>query len=203
MCPFKLLLACPCLYKYAILNWRILHVLFGQEYRQYLVLCDDSEEDEVCEEIERLYSCIDKDSSSSSSSSSGKKRKKESKKDPEPEPKEEGKGKKEKKEKGKKAKKVGVLMFCFWTVFFGLVWEDKKGKKNKKVKKEEQAETPEEEKARLEKEEKKVLMKDAKKALVRFFRFGFGGFWILSGHCWYQCKAQDRHRAATEPFSIA
>jgi len=41
--------------------------LFFQEFRQYLCLCEDSEETEVSEEIERLYKAIDGDVSSSSS----------------------------------------------------------------------------------------------------------------------------------------
>lgn len=38
-----------------------------QDLKQYLVLVEDSEEKEHCEEIDRLYSCLDKDDSSSSS----------------------------------------------------------------------------------------------------------------------------------------
>ena len=38
-----------------------------QEFRQFLCLCEDSEETEVSEEIERLYKAIDADDSSSSS----------------------------------------------------------------------------------------------------------------------------------------
>lgn len=36
---------------------------------QFLILCDDSEETECCEEIDTLYQCLDADSDSSSSSS--------------------------------------------------------------------------------------------------------------------------------------
>lgn len=43
-----------------------------QEYRQYLCLCESSEEEETCEEIERLFRAVDEDSSSSSSEASKK-----------------------------------------------------------------------------------------------------------------------------------
>lgn len=44
-----------------------------QEFRQYLCLVEDSHEDEFCEEIDRLYSCLDQDDASSDSGSTGKK----------------------------------------------------------------------------------------------------------------------------------
>ena len=53
-----------------------------QDAKQYLCLVEDAEEEETCEEIDKLFQCLDKDASSTSSSSSDKKKKKKkSKKD--------------------------------------------------------------------------------------------------------------------------
>ncbi|CAK9073024.1 unnamed protein product, partial [Durusdinium trenchii] len=45
-----------------------------EEFRQYLCLVEDAHEDEHCEEVDRLYSCLDQDSDSSDAGSTGKKR---------------------------------------------------------------------------------------------------------------------------------
>ena len=76
---------------------------------------EDSLEEEVCEEIDRLYKCLDRDDdkkrkksssgSSSASSSSSSKKKKQSKKPKGKKEKEKEKGKKEKKEKNEPKKK--------------------------------------------------------------------------------------------------
>lgn len=86
-----------------------------QESKQYLCLVEDSLEEEVCEEIDRLYKCLDRDDdkkrkksssgSSSASSSSSSKKKKQSKKPKGKKEKEKEKGKKEKKEKNEPKKK--------------------------------------------------------------------------------------------------
>jgi len=54
--------------------------LLFQATKQYLTLVEDCEEEEHMEEIDRLFSALDKDSSSSSSSSSSSKKKKKNKK---------------------------------------------------------------------------------------------------------------------------
>ena len=132
-----------------------------------MCLCEDAEDTEVCEEIERLYSCIDKDSSSSSSSSSSRKRKRPSKqadksKDEQKEP-EEKKTKKDKTKKKKAGDKTKPFLFDHNLIHLR---QDKKSKKKhgKKILKE--PETQEEEQARIVKEAGKQLMKDAKKATV-------------------------------------
>ena len=48
---------------------------------QFLVLVDDEETDEHCEELDRLYQCLDEDSSDSSASSRVKSAKKDNQKD--------------------------------------------------------------------------------------------------------------------------
>ena len=47
-----------------------------QEARQYLTLVEDSQEEEHCEELDQLFSCLDGSSSSSSSGSARKRKKK-------------------------------------------------------------------------------------------------------------------------------
>ena len=79
----------------------------GQESRQFLTLVDDVCEDEHSEEINRLFKCLDRDSSSSSDS---------------PSP--------DKGNKKKKTKKAGLFGF----ISFGLGQEKKT--KDKKLKKE-------------------------------------------------------------------
>lgn len=71
-----------------------------QEYRQFLVLCEATEEDEVQEEIERLFRAVDGGSSSSSSSSKVKKGGKDNTKD-------------QKKREVKKARKIIFLVLSF------------------------------------------------------------------------------------------
>lgn len=145
--------------------------LFCQEFRQYLCLCEDAEDTEVCEEIERLYSCIDNDSSSSSSSSS-QKRKRPSKQAEKSKDKEKETGGDKKKTKDKKSKKVGDKTQPFLFHHHLVHLRQEKKSKNKQVKNSpKEPETQEEEQARAEKEAGKQLMKDAKKAMVNKYRY--------------------------------
>ena len=76
----------------------------SQEFRQFLCLCEDAEETEVSEEIDRLYRAIDEDSSSSSESSHVRKKSKRETQVEKAEP----KAKKTKKAEPKKARARGV-----------------------------------------------------------------------------------------------
>ncbi|CAL1172308.1 unnamed protein product [Cladocopium goreaui] len=126
-----------------------------EEHRQFLTLVEDAEEEENCEEIDRLFKAVDKDqddeSDSDSSSAPKKKKRKESKeeKSHDAEPEEDKPAKSPEKKASKKDK------------------NNKKEKKEKKNKREENAkpETEEEKQEREKKEAAAKLQKEAKKAV--------------------------------------